>query len=123
MAKSEKLPDLPPETVAAYRKAIEMTPGAELKEGFGAPYTAVNGNMYSMLAKRTGELGIRLSKGDFAEYMEKYDKPFDSGPWSPPREYVGVPESLLKDTRALSGWLAKSLAYAKTLKPKPAKKK
>ena len=123
MAKAEKLPDLPSETVAAYLKAVEATPGAEIKEGFGAPYTAVNGNMYSMLAKRTGELDIRLSKADFAEYMAKYNRPFNAGPWSPPREYVGVPEKLLHDTKALSGWLAKSLAYARTLKPKPARKK
>ena len=123
MAKAAKLPEIPPETVAAYLKAVEATPGVEIKEGFGAPYTAINGNMYSMLAKRTGELGIRLSKTDFAEYMAKYDKPFDSGPWSPPREYVGVPKELLHDTKALSAWLAKSLAYAKTLKPKPQKKK
>jgi len=122
MAKAAKLPDLPPETVAAYLKAVKATPGAEIKEGFGAPYTAVNGNMYSMLAKRTGQLGIRLSREDFAAYMAKYDTPFDSGPWSPPRDYVGVPAKLLKDTKALSGWLKKSLAYANTLKPKPAKK-
>ncbi len=123
MAKSEKLPDLPKETVDAYLRAARATPGVEIKENFGAPYTAVNGNMYSMLAKRTGELGIRLGKEDFAAYMAKYDKPFDSGPWPPPREYVGVPEDLLHDTKELSGWLSKSLAYAKTLKPKPAKKK
>lgn len=121
--KAEKLPELPAETVAAYLRAVEATPGVEIKEGFGAPYTAINGNMYSMLAKRTGELGIRLGKEDFAAFMAKYDKPFNSGPWSPPREYVGVPEELLLDTKELSKWLEKSLAYTKTLKPKPTKKK
>lgn len=123
MAKAAKIPDPPKEVVEAYLKAVARTPGAEIKEGFGAPYTAVNGNMYSMLAKRTGEVGIRLGKEDFAAFMAKYDKPFNSGPWSPPREYVGVPDALLHDTAALSKWLAKSLAYAKTLKPKPTKKK
>jgi hypothetical protein len=122
MAKASKLPDLPPETVAAYVKAVKATPGAEVKEGFGAPYTAVNGNMYSMLAKRTGELGIRLSKEDFAAFMKTHNKPFNSGPWTPPREYVGVPDALLHNTRALAGWLKRSLAYARTLKPKPAPK-
>ena len=120
MVKREKIPDLPPKTVEAYLKAVKATPGAEIKEGFGAPYTAVNGNMYSMLAKRTGELGIRLSKEDFAEFMAKYKKRFNAGPWPPPREYAGVPAALLHNTKALSGWLKKSLAYAKTLKPKDA---
>ena len=109
--------------MAAYLEAVKATPGAAIKEGFGAPYTAINGNMYSMLAKRTGEPSIRLSKTDLAVYMAKYDKPFNAGPWTPPREYVGVPESLLHDPKALSGWLKKSLAYAKTLKPKPPKEK
>jgi hypothetical protein len=121
MVKREKIPDLPPKTVEAYLKAVKATLGAEIKEGFGAPYTAINGNMYSMLAKRTGELGIRLSKEDLAEFMAKYKKRFNAGPWPPPREYAGVPASLLYNTKALSGWLKKSLAYAKTLKPKTAK--
>ncbi len=123
MAKASKIPDLPPGTVVAYLKAVKATPGAKIKEGFGAPYTAVNGNMYSMLAKRTGQLGIRLSKEDFAAYMKKYNTRFNAGPWTPPKEYVGVPDALLHDTRALAGWLKKSLAYAGTLKPKPAPKK
>jgi hypothetical protein len=124
VTKAPAIPDLPPATVAAYLKAVKATPGAEIKEGFGAPYTAVNGNMYSMLAKRTGRLGVRLSKEDFAAYMKKYNTPFNPGPWTPPKEYVGVPDALLYDTRALAGWLKKSLAYARTLKPRlPTKKK
>jgi TfoX/Sxy family transcriptional regulator of competence genes len=38
-------------------------------------------------------------------------------------EYVTVPDSLLKDTKLLEKYLAASYEYAKTLKPKPTKKK
>ncbi len=39
------------------------------------------------------------------------------------KEYVTVPDELLEDTEMLMGYLEKSLAYIKTLKPKPTKKK
>jgi TfoX/Sxy family transcriptional regulator of competence genes len=39
------------------------------------------------------------------------------------KEYVAVPEGLLKNTKELKKYLDFSYEYAKTLKPKPAKKK
>jgi TfoX/Sxy family transcriptional regulator of competence genes len=39
------------------------------------------------------------------------------------REYVTVPDELLQNTAELLPYLEKSYAYAKTLKPKPGKKK
>jgi hypothetical protein len=39
------------------------------------------------------------------------------------KEYAVVPDSLLKKTRELAKYLAISYDYAKTLKPKPTKKK
>jgi TfoX/Sxy family transcriptional regulator of competence genes len=39
------------------------------------------------------------------------------------REYVTVPDSLLKNTKELRKYLDMSYGYIKTLKPKPAKKK
>ncbi len=39
------------------------------------------------------------------------------------REYVTVPDALLKNTKALEKYLAVSYAYVKTLKPKPTQKK
>ncbi len=38
------------------------------------------------------------------------------------KEYVAVPDALLKKTRELQKYLELSYAYAKTLKPKPTKK-
>ena len=39
------------------------------------------------------------------------------------KEYVTVPETLLKDTKAVQKHLAVSYAYVKTLPPKASKKK
>ncbi len=39
------------------------------------------------------------------------------------REYVTVPDALLKNTKALQKHLAVSYAHVKTLKPKPTTKK
>jgi TfoX/Sxy family transcriptional regulator of competence genes len=39
------------------------------------------------------------------------------------KEYVAVPDSLLKNTKELQKHLEMSYAYAKTLKPKPTAKK
>jgi len=38
-------------------------------------------------------------------------------------EYVAVPETMLENTQGLKGYLKSSYEYAKTLKPKPGKKK
>jgi hypothetical protein len=38
------------------------------------------------------------------------------------KEYVTVPDALLKKTKEPSPYLAKSIAYIKTLNPKPTKK-
>ena len=38
-------------------------------------------------------------------------------------EYVAVPDALLKNTKELNKYLAVSYEYARTLKPKPTKKK
>lgn len=39
------------------------------------------------------------------------------------KEYVAVPDALLKKTKVLQKYFALSYAYAKTLKPKPTKKR
>jgi len=38
------------------------------------------------------------------------------------KEYVSVPYSLLKKTKELAPYLAQSVVYIKSLKPKPTKK-
>jgi hypothetical protein len=110
----------PPDKVALYEKLISATPGVERKTGFGSPYTAINGNMYSMMAK-DGSLALRLGKQDREAFLEKFSTTLFPGPIGPLKEYVLVPDDLLKNTRVLKKYMALSFEYAKTLRPKAQK--
>lgn len=115
-------PEMPAKTLADYTAAVKATPGAELK-GASMPYTSLNGNMYSFLDKN-GVCALRLSKGDCAAFNQEFATNFyvhESG--AVMQEYVTVPPSLLGDLKTVGGWFKKSLAYAKTLKPKATTKK
>ena len=80
--------------------------------------------MYSMISKY-GLVGIRLETADRGAFIEQYDTElFRADPaWPPSKEMVAVPDDLLGDTAALTPWMQKSFDYARTLKPKPTKKK
>jgi hypothetical protein len=119
---AEKKTSVPPDKLKLYQKLVMATPGIEAKSNFGAAYTAVNGNMYSMISKY-GVVGIRLPEPARSAFLEKYDAQiFRADPaWPPNKEYVAVPDDLLKKTATLKPVLAASFAFAKTLKPKATK--
>jgi hypothetical protein len=105
-----------------YERLIDAVDGVEMKSNLGSGYTAVNGNMYSMISKH-GVVGIRLPEGERAAFLEKYDATaFRGDPsWPPAKEYVAVPDELLEDTDALRPYLELSYRHAQTLKPKATK--
>ncbi|MEM9389101.1 MAG: hypothetical protein AAGA02_01435 [Bacteroidota bacterium] len=99
-----------------YEDLLSRHPDVELK-GKNLLYTSVNGHMYSQTNK-AGQLGLRLSKEDGAEFMEKHaSEPFKSyGAFM--RGYVVVPDSVLEDHAEIDKYFRKSIEYIKTLKPK-----
>ena len=103
---------------------IGTTDGVESKSNFGSGYTAVNGNMFSMISKH-GVVGIRLPEDERTAFLERYDTTiFSADPaWPPAKEYVAVPDALYEDTDALKPYLEVSYSYARTLKPKGTKKR
>lgn len=111
----------PPEETRLYAAAVEATEGAELK-GATTPYTSLNGNMYSFLDKQ-GVFAVRLGAEERAELigLGGTDYVYETGHRM--REYVGTPADVLADTQQAAAWLAKSLAYAGTLKPKATTRK
>jgi TfoX/Sxy family transcriptional regulator of competence genes len=68
-------------------------------------------------------LAIPLPEDEREKFLKKYKTTLFEAYGAVMREYVAVPESLLKKTKELEKYLAMSYAYAKTLKPKPTKKK
>ena len=85
------------------------------------PYTSMNGNMYSFVAKE-GYVGIRLSKEDFEEFIAKYEAKQAISYGAKMHGYVHVPDAVLQRTDELSEYMRRSHEHAKTLKPKPTKK-
>ena len=118
-----KASSVPPDKLALYQRLLASVPGVEGKANFGAGYTALDGNMYTMISKH-GVVGIRLPEPDRTAFLEKQRTELFRGDpaWPPAKEFVAVPDALLEDTAALRPTLERSLAYVRTLKPKAPKR-
>ena len=107
--------------LAFYKKAVEAHPQIVIK-GKKSAYTAVNGHMFSFLSPDP-IMAIRLSKEGQAAFIENHD----SGPViqynSVMRDYVSVPDDVLKNTQIMADYIKESFDYVSSLKPKPTKKK
>ena len=114
----------PPEKVELYQKLLASIKGIDAKSNFGSAYTAIDGNMYTMISKH-GLVGIRLPEPERSEFLSKYSTELFRGDpsWPPAKEFVAVPDELLADTKMLQPYLETSLRYTKTLKPKTQKPK
>jgi TfoX/Sxy family transcriptional regulator of competence genes len=120
MSSKKAAPVISPGKLALYDKLISSNPLIERK-GATLPYTAVNGNMFSFLSKE-GELSIRLAGEDREKFIKKYKTQLSVQHGVVMKEYVVVPDSLLKKTKELQMYLDASLEYVKTLKSKATKK-
>jgi TfoX/Sxy family transcriptional regulator of competence genes len=105
---------------ALYDKLVATDPRIERK-GAANPYTSLNGNMFTLLHQSA--LAIRLPEDEREKFLKKYKTILFEAYGAVMREYVAVPDSLLKKTKELEKYLTMSYEYAKTLKPKPTKKK
>ena len=109
----------PAEAVQLYERLLASVEGVDTKANFGSAYTAINGNMYTMISKH-GLVGIRLPEPDRSEFLAAHRAELFRGDpaWPPAREFVGVPPDLLPQTDLLRPYLEVSLRYVRTLKPK-----
>ncbi|HEY4355831.1 MAG TPA: hypothetical protein VGN16_08800 [Acidobacteriaceae bacterium] len=106
--------------LALYEKVIAGIPGVERK-GATNPYTSLNGHMFSRLDP-SGQLSLRLPPEEREKFLKKYRTTLFESYGIVQKEYVLVPESLLKNTVQLQEYFNVSLRYIQTLKPKPSKK-
>ena len=107
--------------VVLYEQLIATIPGLERK-GDANPYTAINGNMFTLL-HQSSRLAIRLPEDKREEFVKKYKTTLFEAYGVVMKEHVAVPDTMLKNTKALKKYLEFSYEYAKTLKAKPSKKK
>ena len=106
--------------IAIYDRLIAQSDGLTRK-GKATAYTAINGNMFSFVGP-DGVLCIRLSKDDIDAYGLAHSNAPVIRYNSVMQGYVAVSDALLSSEAELAGWFAKSVEFARGLKPKPSKK-
>jgi len=106
----------PAETLEAYEELVATIPGLERK-GKKMPYTSLNGHMFSFITKE-GKLALRLPTEAREAFLEHYESELCVQYGKVMKEYVLVPDELLKDTAALVQHFAVSHVYVSSLKPK-----
>ena len=119
---TKKASPIPAQKVETYEKLVATLPGVERK-GADNPYTALNGNMFTLLHSPEGRLAIRLPEGERQKFLKKYKTRLFGAYGAVMREYVAVPDALIKKPKELQLYFAMSYEYAKTLKAKPTKQK
>jgi len=110
----------PAEKIALYEKVVAALPGVQRK-GATNPYTSLNGHMFSRLDP-SGKVALRLPADEREKFLKKYKTTLFESYGVVQKEYVTVPDDLLKDTSGLKKYFELSLRYVQTLKPKLSKK-
>jgi hypothetical protein len=113
--------NIPADKLEPYEKLVRTNPKVERK-GAANPYTSLNGHMFTYL-NPSGSLALRLPQDEREKFLKKYKTTLFEAYGAVMKEYVTVPDSLLKNTKALAPYFQMSYEYIKTLKPKPTKKK
>ena len=110
-----------PEKLALYQRVLATIPGVSMK-GATNPYTSHNGNMFTHLVP-PGSLAIRLAPDDVEPFLRKYKTSLLESYGVVKRDWVVVPDALLKKTSELQKYVEASYRYVKTLKPKATTRK
>ena len=119
MSTKKEKNDIPADKLKLYDDLIKTNPAIERK-GMKLPYTSVNGHMFTFLSE-SGTLAIRLPENERESFLKQYNSALMESQGTIMKEYVAVPESLLKNTNELKKYLDMSYEYVKTLKPKTQK--
>jgi hypothetical protein len=116
-----KKTDIPPEKLELYEKLVATNPNVTRK-GASVPYTSLNGHMFSYL-NATGSMALKLPKDEIDKFLKKYKSKLFEAYGITQKEFVEVPERLLRNTQELKTYFDLSYEYVGTLKPKPTRRK
>jgi hypothetical protein len=105
------------EVLGLYDQIIATQPDVQRK-GATMPYTSHNGHMFSFL-KPDGHLALRLPSSERDAFMASYRTGLCEQYGKVMKEYVEVPDSLLRDVDELEPHFEISYRYVDSLKPKP----
>lgn len=112
---------IPPQKLELFEKLIATHPKA-VRKGASMPYTSLNGHMFSFI-KPNGKVALRLNAEDRQAFIAKYKSKLAESHGTVMKEYVEIPDSLLKKTQALKVIFKASFDYVSSLKPKPTTRK
>jgi hypothetical protein len=118
---AQKKGTAPADKVALYEKLVATNPAVDLK-GATHPYTSLNGHMFSYLHP-SGRMALRLPEHEREKFLTTYQTTLFEAYGIVQKEYVTVPDALLKATKELQKSFEVSYQYVQTLKPKATKKK
>ncbi len=108
---AQKKAAAPEDKVALYEKLVATNPQVELK-GAANPYTALNGNMFSYLHP-SGRVALRLPEQERVKFLKDHKTTLFEAYGVVQKEYVTVPDALLKKTGELQRYFEISFEYAK----------
>lgn len=117
---AKKESNIPADRLEDYERLVATNPDLKRK-GATMPYTSCNGHMFSYLEK-DGSLGIRLPEEAREAFLKKYKTTLFESFGMVMKEYVLVPDKLVKKTKELQPYFDMGYEYVKGLKPKPTKK-
>jgi hypothetical protein len=109
------------ETLDLYEKLVATNPKIERK-GAANPYTSLNGHMFSYLHP-SGSMALRLPDAEREEFLKRYKTKLFEAYGVIQKEYVTVPDGLLRNTEELQKYFEASFRYVQSLKPKPTARK
>src|SRR5690349_1590587 len=87
------------ETLDLYEKLVATNPKIERK-GAANPYTSLNGHMFSYLHP-SGSMALRLPDAEREEFLKRYKTKLFEAYGVIQKEYVTVPDGLLRNTEEL----------------------
>ncbi len=106
-----------PDVLDLYDQVIATQPDVRRK-GAKMPYTSVNGHMFSFVTQ-DGHLALRLPERERDAFLVRYGTRLCEQYGKVMKEYVEVPDSLLRNVDELTQHFRTSYAYVSSLKPKP----
>ena len=121
MAGKKEKSNISPELLKIYDQLLSTIPSVE-RRGASMPYTSSNGHMFSFISPE-GKMGLRLPEAEREDFIKIFRVQLFMAHGTVLKEYVTVPEKLLKDIKSLKKYFKISYGYVKSLKPKPTTKK
>jgi TfoX/Sxy family transcriptional regulator of competence genes len=98
-------------------ESVMPGPPAVQRKMFGYPAGFVNGNMFMGLFQEA--MILRLPTGPREEFLKVHKaKIFEPMAGRPMREYAEVPQSVIRDRKELTAWVARAIEYGRSLEPK-----